>query len=453
MRSTWLCFALLSAAVGGCGDDTMAPPSKDMSVGDDMTVPDMGIPDDAKKLVTFTMFAQDYAQHLCALYMKCGQLDAAQMAACIERNLQHTGWDQDVEITKGRMEINELQCLDALDQARCDFSDAVAWQSRCQQFLYVPHQANGASCLASLECTSGYCRHAGSDAGVGGQATGCPGTCADPNPPGGTCRLDSDCQANYFCDNGQCSKLAALNEACQAVFASAPDTTKPLCQFGLNCPTFPSTMPAKCVMPTQANLNGACDPYQGLLASTPPCAAGAYCQVQYDASSMPTGGVCKMKLAAGADCNPNNEGSFVDFGNSQCADGTLCFKLPSQAKATCQPYGSANDDCFPFSGTVSTCKQGLWCDYNGTKKCKPLLADGQACAENRLCPSALPQQLTCIADNADAGGQMTCQPAKSFGATCIPGFEDSLCAPTDFPSTSTCVPTGGGSGVCAPKCY
>src|SRR5262249_22857095 len=109
MRSTLLLslISVLSLAISGYSGCAHGLPLSDMGEAD-MAVPlDMsGIPDDFKKLVTFSMFAQDYAEALCSHYMACGQLDAAQMPACIERNLRHTGWDQDVEIMKGRMEIN-----------------------------------------------------------------------------------------------------------------------------------------------------------------------------------------------------------------------------------------------------------------------------------------------------------------------------------------------------------
>ncbi|HWE29779.1 MAG TPA: hypothetical protein VHB97_17335, partial [Polyangia bacterium] len=127
MRSKLL-LSLFAVGVVGCGDHNPGPPGQDLSVEMDMSgAVDMSIPDDAKTIVTFTMFAQDYAQALCAHLMTCGQLDSAQLSACLENNLLHTGWDQDVEIMKGRVQINELQCLAALNIARCDSSDVGAW--------------------------------------------------------------------------------------------------------------------------------------------------------------------------------------------------------------------------------------------------------------------------------------------------------------------------------------
>jgi hypothetical protein len=42
---------------------------------------------------------------------------------------------------------------------------------------------------------------------------------------------------------------------------------------------------------------------------------------------------------------------------------------------------------------------------------------------------------------------------KNFGASCIPGFENALCEPSDLPSSSSCVPNGSGGGTCAPSCF
>lgn len=471
MRST-LFLSMLAFAFCGCGDHD-GHPGEDMSISQDMSAAlDIGIPDDAKHIVTFTMFAQDYAQALCAHYTKCGLLDAAQLSACVENNLRHTGWDQDVEIMKNRLEINELQCLDAISKARCDNSDINAWSTRCLQFLYTGKVANGGACVADVECTSGFCQHAGSDAGIAEQVTGCPGVCATPKPTGAPCRLQTDCAADSFCDTGgtnQCQKLAAKGDQCTNFFIGIG--SGPACQVGLSCPTFPSAMPPTCIIPAMGMTAGdACDPFQGAATPTPACAAGLYCQVQYTATTtactaggtecsaltlgwcnttsgfcqQATGGKCATKLAAGADCDPNNDSASA-FINDQCADGTDCAKLGAATKYTCTPVGGSNADC-----TADTnCKVGLYCK---TGKCTAWFSDGQMCDTSAHCPSET-QQNVCIADNADAGGNTTCQVTKSIGASCVPVFEDSLCEPSDLTGSTACVPNGSGGGNCAPKCY
>lgn len=493
MRTAWLAFLVASATVVGCGDDGLHT-SHDMAVSMDMSGEvdmataggDLLSYDMLHTFVTFGQFAIDYAQAFCTRAASCGVLDAAQYAACIERNTKHTGWDQDIEITKGRMMINELQCLDAVKNSLCDLSDSYVVKRQCEIFLYTPHQANGASCLSGVECTSGRCAHAMLDAGTGTQPTGCPGFCGPPLNTGDTCRIGQDCAADSYCNPGvtpnQCTKLAALGELCYAPGAPYPlgDTTKPPCQIGLNCPSFSAT-PAVCVMATtQMALHGACDPYQGQATNAAaPCATGMYCQVQYTASTTacstsstcpvygalcsggfcqnPSGGQCETKLANGATCDPKNEGTFGTSSlrvDNQCADGSYCYQLPAQAGPTCQPLGSANADCVRFGGNASSCKYGLFCPL-GTLKCTPWFGDGQNCDTNAHCASSSINQAVCIAANADAGTYLTCQPGKNFGATCDPAFEDTLCAASDksAPIRSTYCAPAGASGVCAPKCF
>ncbi len=469
MRCTLL-LSLACAAVAGCGDHHGLPGedmavSNDMSVSTDMGIGDMAMyPDDIRKYVSFTMFAKDFANALCAHYMACGQLDAAQMAACVERNLRHTGWDQDIEITKGRMEVNEAQCIDAVNHARCDFSDDGAWTARCSQFLYTPHQANGATCLSEVECMSGFCKHSGSDAGMATQPDGCPGVCADPLPIGATCRLSSDCGANGVCDSTAhtCDQRSALNQSCTNPFGVG--SGRP-CQFGLLCPTFPSGTPT-CVLPSmQTTLHGACDPFQGATTPVPPCGPGMYCRVTYSDGAacstagpcgtviggycdtaagvckVPNGGSCENKqMNMGDSCDPHYE-SLLSVVVNQCADGLHCTQLPGQTTTTCQPYVADTGAC----AADGQCKQGLSC-VGG--HCTPWLSDGQTCTSNPQCSAN-----ACIVDNPDAGAIKSCQVRKSFGATCIPGFEDGICELSDLPGSTSCAPTTGGSGTCAPRCF
>ncbi len=471
MRSTLL-LSVLAIGVVGCGDHGL--PGGDMAMGEDMsanadmTSTDMSIQGDAAVYVTFTMFATDLAQAICAHEMMCGRLDAAQMAACVERNTPHTGWNQDVEITKGHLEINELQCLAAVQSSACDGSDSAARFSKCLQFLYVPHVASGSPCVANEECVAGYyCQHVGSDAGMPSQVTGCPGTCVPVQGTNQPCRLSTDCASDSYCDDittHTCLKLSAAAAACTNLFGNG---SGPPCQFGLTCPSFAAS--PTCVTPTtQMTVGGACDPFQGQQAPVLPCAPGMYCQVQYTATTTactgapgdcgailggycnttsgfcqkPSGGKCENRVASGAQCDPNNEG-FFSFAESQCVDGTTCYKAGTQTVTTCQAFGSANANCT----TDGNCKTGLYCSGG---KCTPWIADAQACTSSSMFECAAGPN--CVADNADAGTFTTCQQQKNAGAACNPGFEDALCANADLVGTSYCQPSGA-SGVCAPKCF
>jgi hypothetical protein len=169
------------------------------------------------------------------------------------------------------------------------------------------------------------------------------------------------------------------------------------------------------------------------------CAPG-YCNTTAMKCMMPSGGTCENKIANGTACDPNNTGGFAAFVENQCVDGTACLKLPAQTAYTCQPLSSAAAACT----SDGDCKLGLFCNM-GT--CTSWFSDAQACTSGNDCSSS-----ACIADNADAGTTKTCQQVKSVGVACIPGFEDSLCAPADLPGTSACLGAPGTVGACAPKC-
>jgi hypothetical protein len=173
--------------------------------------------------------------------------------------------------------------------------------------------------------------------------------------------------------------------------------------------------------------------------------ATSFCQT-------PNGGTCETKLASGATCDANNTGvySFVD---NQCADGTSCYQLTGQANPTCQKLGANADGCVKTSSLNDTCKIGFVCNVvSGSEgTCGPWVADAQSCDPNEHSCTAS-QTLSCIVDNGDAGAATTCQPLRSFGASCFPGFEDGLCAASDVPGSTYCAPAGS-SGVCAPKCF
>lgn len=458
MRKTWLAV-MLCAGVAGCHHHGLPPDedggvdmATDMSAGEDMSIGDMGITDGSTKIVTFKMFSADYANAYCTHLMKCNRLDASEYALCVEVHELIKGWDIDSEIMKGRLEINELQCLDALSTARCDDSDSGYWTSRCNAYYNIPHQGNGAACLGDEECMSAYCQHAKTDGGTTRQFTGCPGTCAQPTAAGQPCIVDNECGPGGFCDttSNTCQTPPGLGQTCDPAGLG--------CKSGLVCPMYDAAPKCKTAA-TQTTTGGACDPHQGIYTDMPSCAAGMYCQLQWTDPTPPatdptnTGATCQPKLAKNMPCSgPAPNKPLVDYSQNQCEDGTLCYST-NGAPPTCQAYGSNNDACEP-----GTCKEGLYCDIPGggaSGTCKPFLADGQACDPNLfyLCASASPVVSdTCIVDNPDAGTYTTCGAPKSFGDSCIPGFEDSLCAPASVKGSSTCVPTTGGKGVCAPKC-
>lgn len=459
-----LVFAALSCFTAvGCGDDDTGGSSKDMSHPLDLASqpPDLSAAQDLSGTVdmpiagvTWAKFSLDYAQARCQHFLSCGQVDAAQMNTCITQNLQLTGWDVDTEIAKGRVVINETQCIQAVNASRCDGSDSGEWQLRCSTLLYEPMQANAATCLSGVECTSTYCAHSNNSAGTAPQPDGCPGMCAAVKAPGATCQTDEQCGVDAYCDSGAtnvCIAYLGAGDACGAGVPCHPGTTY--------CPIFGTQT---CQAPVTSGAQGdPCDLLQAI-ASVPPCQAGLFCKVN-DAAN---GASCQPKVAAGQPCNGNATLSAdgLDGLDDQCVDGTACFSFDqdnTNSAGTCVSLGGLGDQCKLITATHGSCKIGFLCQAPtgslvGT--CVALLPDGQSCAQNDVCAAysdVLPT--VCIADNADAGTATTCQSAKSFGDSCVPGFQDALCWPAadptpTVPQSSKCTPTSNGNGVCAPIC-
>jgi hypothetical protein len=462
MRSTWLVFVVLGSVASGCdgcGGNGLPPPGNDLAAPSDMGY---GVqpPDLSSKKVSFTQFAADYAQTLCAHYLACGQLDQAALDRCIEKNTRKIGWDEDTEIIKGRMEIDEALCLNALHNARCDNADTTAWTDKCFNSLFIPHQAAGMVCLGDSECINGYCAHSTVDGGATLQPTGCPGKCTAFKLAGAVCASDIECGLDSVCDvpmgatDGvtKCIKNFAVGDPCDpnsvAKVACSPQTSYcPLFGTGQHCAG----------AATQTQLHGPCDPneYQS---SAPACGAGMYCKVAAGGTSA----TCETKIASGQPCDSTDPTFNFDLFDDPCVDGTFCYDATvddiTTTAGTCQAYGGANDPCKRFTATASTCKQGYFCQLVANKQhigtCQLLLLDDAACVpgQSNTCASSSNVVGTCVDNYPDGGTQTTCQPIKGFGVACLPGVEDVLCAPADAPGTAFCsvTPTGG---VCAPKCF
>lgn len=477
MRSIYVFAAISCFTVMACDDDSTAPGGKDMAVGGDMATVahDLSVPGDLSAGVdmstgvTWAKFSLDFAQARCARLMSCGQLDAAQLDTCIAQNLQLTGWDIDTEIAKGRLLLNETQCIQAVSAARCDGSDTGQWSQRCSSLLFVPQQNNGANCLSGIECTSAYCAHAANTAGTAPQPTGCPGVCTAIKAAGVACQTDDQCGPDSFCDNDNsggntitntCVAYLSIGDACSGI-----TNPKQTCHPGTSyCPEFGAN--PVCTTATTSGAQGdSCDPFQAL-ANVPPCQAGLFCQL----NPARDGASCQPKIAAGQPCNGGDNLSGIGLAalDNQCADGTACFSFDEDVNdtaGTCVAYGGLGATCkeVAFAQTNSSCKIGFACVTPGSSQvgtCQPLVPTGDACAPGGLaCAQATPVLSggVCIADNGDAGGATTCQTPKSFGDSCLPGYQDGLCWPTADPTaaspkSSYCAPTSNGKGVCAPLC-
>jgi hypothetical protein len=401
------------AAVAGCGDDVTINDGStpDLSMGDLAGTVDMTIPDDLQVNVSATQFVMDEAAATCAHLMMCGQLSAANMAACIEANTAQIGVDEDTEIAKGRIHINELQCLAAIMGARCDGEDSGGvFLGKCLRLLDKPMQpSDGTSqCLFSGECVKGYCAHGSSDAGV---CTAFKGLTA-------ACTSDVECDSTMaFCDPGthQCAALAGVSADCSVIS----------CLPNLYCDSN-----SKCAAPTPSGTTGVvCNPFQGISTDVPACAAGFFCKVTATPSP-----VCTAKIPMGSNCNPND--AYQSGIDNQCADGSSCYQTVGQANASCQAWAGVSQPCDPAN---NSCQATLYCD-NVTNPaapvCKALIADNQPCNAST--------NNHCLAGSAHSGQNCigsVCVPDKPYNGTCNPATDDPVC------DTGYCSPTNNRCSV------
>jgi len=444
----------LCSVVSGCdgcddGGGTTPPGGHDMAVPIDMTAPP---PDGSVRLVSYSEFSAHYADALCKRYLACGLIDQASMDRCLERNTRKIGWDVDTEILKGRVEINEARCIDAVNSSRCDRADSVSVDVACATGFYIPHLAINDVCLGGVECINGYCAHEGSDAGVSFQPSGCPGVCTAFKATGAPCVSEIECGVDSICDvppNGSpgdptvCIKLLTPGQDCDPAGATLLNCD----QRNSYCPYFGTDH--KCVSSTTHAENEACDINQNY-GAVPACADGFYCKLAADGLSA----TCTKEIADGT-----NECQVGEIANPSCAAGKMCMNMtdPSSATGTCQLLGRATEPCVAYGPSFGTCQLGYYCEAAAVGQigaCKPLIADGQPCGSNFQCASAHPNRdTTCVVANADAGTQTTCQPSKGFGDSCNPGFEDSVCFPSDSTGSAYCAPANNGGGVCQPRCF
>jgi hypothetical protein len=457
MRNICLVMLALASVASGCdGCDDDGGNKNDMSMGGvDMAMKDASVPTDATMPpYTYSQFAVDYAKALCAHYVSCGFQDQATLDVCITKNTLLVGWDVDSEIVRGRVTVNPTDCLNAIKTSLCDNADNGSISRICgQQSVLVPHQKVGETCLASSECTTGYCVHATVDGGSGPQPVGCAGVCANPLSQGQPCTSAEQCGSSLVCSftsNPTCIPPLADGVSC--------DFLTDTCLPSSYCPvtgTSPVCTPAN----KQAALHEACDPAQSFsFVAKPPCATtDLYCKLVQNPDNSYSA-TCESKIASGGTCDPNfgsYKGGIVAFSqvDSQCVDGTVCSDLNDGNGPRCHPWGALNAACVSF-GESKTCQFGYRCEAGTCQVFKP---NGSTCAGRGECASETGVNSTCVVANADAGGVMTCQAYKAFGAACVPVFEDNLCVSgslaADGTSADYCAPAPNGGGVCAPKCF
>jgi hypothetical protein len=206
-------------------------------------------------------------------------------------------------------------CAAAIANAPCDTFFAMALPEACRtQHGTLP---DGAGCVVSEQCESGYCLTTSSPCGVcarasvaGGQcmSTGCDfglvcagGTCVVPGAPGAACSASAPCVYGLICDNGVCRTALAPNAACDP-------TTGTKCFGGYFCDATARTCKP--------------DPLVGAGASctSANCGGGTIC------SAPSAGSVCLTEVLIGAACG----GPGIQCRNpSKCLNGTCQFPDPA----------------------------------------------------------------------------------------------------------------------------
>jgi hypothetical protein len=287
------------------------------------------------------------------------------------------------------------------------------------------------------------------------------------------CTVDTDCDFNFFCLDGDCTEKADVGETCSfnEPNAPAPGDEDIQCKAGLTC----HPLDLECVAPcslgyTCATASGDADVL---------CPEGAGCApIEVDEATAAFR-VCTTRGDAAADlCN-----SDADCVDSFYCDGTNCqADKPSTAACTAQNECAAGLHC--ALSTTSTCTTNLaamsactdsyqcgpnsaGCLNGGTDLflCRNnLLAESDPCGEDAACASARCEfatetatETTCVegaaaGDDCDSvtisGTAQRCAPGLlCFGETAEPGSGECIAQaqpgtscidPNDDPNASLC---------------
>jgi hypothetical protein len=251
--------------------------------------------------------------------------------------------------------------------------------------LYPNHEkkgtaAPGDSCVAHLQCASGYCSSYGEDCGHCEAARLVGDTCTGP--------YDACVDTNAACTAGVCQLNGKqLGEACVAYGEGD-------CQTTLFCKvTGTTTIDGVCVARGAAGAPCAMDPKQ--------CAEGNYCRDN----------ACAPLLADGAPCDA------TDLCVQSCIDG-ICGKpvIPLHENDDCSSAFGCGNDLYCKDGK---CAVGCGDDPNA---CAPKPKAGEACDPNSNCaPNAV-----CVGFDPSAGNAGLCTRQGGEGDAC-PCGDDLAC--------------------------
>ncbi len=320
-------------------------------------------------------------------------------------------------------------------------------------------QANGQTCAANDECTSGFCVDGVCcNSACTGQCQGCNeagsvGTCktvsGEPRGTRAACPTPNTGTCGYRC-NG-------VNATACVAAGSTTECTAPTCVSGIATPASLCNGSGTCV----AQAAESCGKFacEGTACGAPPCANNADCASGYkcDTASkdcVPTGGV-------GSPCDEATDCS----GGLSCVDGVCCTasscsggrkcNVPG-AEGSCKlPYGTACTAATATDCATGNCVDGVCCDTpcNGQCEqcnltgfvgaCKPVPAGGKPVGGRTACSGTGACQASC-----DGTSRVTCGPAPGPTVVCAAA----VCTSGNATPTRYCNGLGACSAASAASC-
>jgi hypothetical protein len=256
----------------------------------------------------------------------------------------------DKEVSAGRVAYDSSKaqaCLDAIKALDCSTLAGSDTPAACVA-ARTGHVANGATCYAGVDCTSGICD----------LSSTCPGTCVAALAADDDCSTrPDDCGAGLGCQSDntgaqKCKPLSGVNGPCP-------------CQPGLYC-----------------DVNSAAPSCKALKASGAGCVVDVECQAGLACAGTATT-TCQAVVGPGAACQPS-----TSFGGSLCALGYACDPTTQQ----CVAGPKAGESCVKSAGGSDytlLCVEGF-CDrfFTGaTNTCRVPKDDGAACTAAGDCNS------------------------------------------------------------------
>jgi hypothetical protein len=312
-------------------------------------------------------FATAYPQALCALYVRCGNIAAADAARCASNSTDRfTVGEQVAAVAAGRLGFDldaANACLDRIAASNCN--DYVQAATLCAP-TFPAALSVGSPCDLYDECIGGICSFSA-------PAT-CGGTCVAFTATGATCGSSvTPCdEARDYCDpdTQQCTPIPPVGASCHGVCAlgffckgyiasinGMPDQPGVCTAFGKEGEACQTAADFHCDLGLSCDGSFHC---ARLVAAGGPCSdsdgcqAGNYCNGDT--------GTCTARPDVGGPCS--NSGKTQNGGcpsDLQCMAGT-CVALASPGGAC-----ASGNNCGPYQ----------YCDESLT--CQPLVGPGAAC--------------------------------------------------------------------------